>query len=262
MAEYTLKIKVPNSGNKHIEHKENLTGSYESYPEDFFRIIDNRDNVRKDIQNQSNRIVSEKHLDKIIKQWIEDIKSGYSPTTITLDLPPQTEPNLSHQTPPLAANSMTSPQPIIPPVGSQMATPKKPNKAGKAKTTASPASHAPEKTNIPLNKTHNPSQAKSNLSSNQTTPSASTHSSKTSSSNNAKISSQKGIQSSDSSEEPKAKQWSNNKADLPDPWQKTEKLETKVKNDSQIKSKKGKKTSEEAEENQTKVWNTNNKADF
>ncbi len=87
MTEYELNIKIPNSGNKHIQYKENLTGSHESYPEDFFRIDTNREKIRKYIETQSQRAVSNKHLDQIIKQWIDDIKLGYSPSTVTLDLP-------------------------------------------------------------------------------------------------------------------------------------------------------------------------------
>ena len=104
MTEYTLNVIIPNAENKKVIYSVNLTGSYKSHPEDFFRNQENRQNLRQAIEEQSFRQVSEAHLDQIIEEWINDIQLGYQPTTITLDLPPSSSPTsepTSTKTPPI-----------------------------------------------------------------------------------------------------------------------------------------------------------------
>ncbi|MEG4595412.1 hypothetical protein QUB00_26905 [Microcoleus sp. F8_C2] len=87
MAEYKLVVIIPNSGNKKVFHSIELRGSHESYPEDYFRNEKNRDALRKALAEKSSREVSDAHLNQIVADLVRDIKSGYQPTTLTLNLP-------------------------------------------------------------------------------------------------------------------------------------------------------------------------------
>lgn len=99
MAEHKLVLIIPNASNtKKVFHPIELEGSHESYPEDYFRNEENRSRLRQDLEDKSARQVSEAHLNQIITNLVSDIKSGYQPTTITLDLPPK-ENSTSKQTP-------------------------------------------------------------------------------------------------------------------------------------------------------------------
>lgn len=89
MAEHKLVLIIPNASNKKVFHSIDLEGSHESYPEDYFRNEENRSRLRQDLEDKSARQVSDAHLNQIITNLVSDIKSGYQPTTITLDLPPK-----------------------------------------------------------------------------------------------------------------------------------------------------------------------------
>lgn len=87
MAEYKLVLIIHNAGNKKVFHSIELRGLYESYPEDYFRNEENRVHLRQSLQDKSSRQVSDAHLNQIIADLVRDIKLGYQPTTVTLDLP-------------------------------------------------------------------------------------------------------------------------------------------------------------------------------
>jgi hypothetical protein len=88
MSNYTLTVRIPQAGNKEIQYSLDLTGLYESYPEDYFRRSENRDLVRAKLQSDSAREISQSNLDSMIAKWIADIKCGLHNTVFTADLPP------------------------------------------------------------------------------------------------------------------------------------------------------------------------------
>lgn len=89
MTEFTLKLKIPNAGNKEIYYSVNLTGTDRSYPEDYFntRIDRGKANclsLRQAIENQSLRQVTDEQLEQIIHNWNHGIKYGKSNTTTVI----------------------------------------------------------------------------------------------------------------------------------------------------------------------------------
>ncbi|MBR8826672.1 MAG: hypothetical protein DSM107014_01995 [Gomphosphaeria aponina SAG 52.96 = DSM 107014] len=98
MPEYTLTITIPSAGNRKINYTLNLIGTHERYPEDFFRVQENRNHLSQTIQQQSARQLDKNQLNRIISDWTRDIKEGYRNTVITLNLAPDTltSPTLSH----------------------------------------------------------------------------------------------------------------------------------------------------------------------
>jgi|GEM_PF-2168028 len=90
MPEYTLTITIPSAGNRKINYTLNLIGTHERYPEDFFRVQENRNHLSQTIQQQSARQLDKNQLNRIISDWTRDIKEGYRNTGITLDLAPDT----------------------------------------------------------------------------------------------------------------------------------------------------------------------------
>ena len=133
MPEYTVTIKIPNAGNKQIPYSVVLVDSYEDYPEDYFRIEENRLNLCQAIQNQSARQISQEQLKRLISEWIQEIKLGRRRTTIILDLVPEgmnDRDRVSRETAFSQAPKATSTNTPPPP-------PKKPNpNQGKQKTPA------------------------------------------------------------------------------------------------------------------------------
>ncbi|MFN6478275.1 hypothetical protein [Nostoc sp. DedQUE07] len=90
MPEYTLVIKIPFAGNREFLYGTILNGSHESYPEDYFRVKENRQNLSRAIETESSRKISTSQLDRIVSLWILDIKQGYRRTTVALDMPTDT----------------------------------------------------------------------------------------------------------------------------------------------------------------------------
>lgn len=120
MAEYKLVLIIPNAGNKKVFHSIELKGSHESYPEDYFRNEENRVHLRQALQDKSSRQVSDAHLNQIVADLVHDIKSGYQPTTVTLDLPPLTgfPPSQAPAQAASASNSTIPPSSQSPPTSS------------------------------------------------------------------------------------------------------------------------------------------------
>lgn len=105
MPEYTLLMKIPNAGNKEYSYGVHLTDCYEDYPEDYFRIEQNRSHLCQTLQHQSGRTINNAQLKKLLEDWIGEIKLGRRRTTISLDLPPD------GFAPPVAAAVTATPAP-------------------------------------------------------------------------------------------------------------------------------------------------------
>lgn len=87
MSQYTLTIIIKNAGNKEISHSINLTGTNETYPEDYFLIPDNQTNLQNLIETKTARKIDEIKLKQIINTWLQDIREGLPQTTIRTELP-------------------------------------------------------------------------------------------------------------------------------------------------------------------------------
>ncbi|RUT00748.1 hypothetical protein DSM106972_071570 [Dulcicalothrix desertica PCC 7102] len=107
MSEYTLTIIIKNAGNKEISHSINLTGTNETYPEDYFIIPDNQSNLQNLIETKTARKIDEIKLKQIINTWLQDIREGLQRTTIRIDLPLDVLPTLMK-------NQPLQPQPKLP----------------------------------------------------------------------------------------------------------------------------------------------------
>jgi hypothetical protein len=86
---YTIALKVkdcPNPNEKY-QYSLSLNPHQENNPDKIFT-LEIRQNMRTNLQNQSESEINDNHLSLIIKTWIQDIKEGYRLSTITLDLRP------------------------------------------------------------------------------------------------------------------------------------------------------------------------------
>lgn len=85
MVEYSLILTNKNT-NQQSRYTLDLEKYYENNPSSFFTpIVCNQ--MRNELQNQSNCYINDTYLQIIIKTWIEDIKEGYRDSHILLDLP-------------------------------------------------------------------------------------------------------------------------------------------------------------------------------
>jgi hypothetical protein len=121
MTQFTLRLTIPNAGNKEIYYSVDLTGTYVSHPEDYFSSRTdggkaNRLKLIEATENQLLRKVTDEQLEQIIHKWNHGIKNGKSnTTTVEISLEPYgsnsnsapTSPNYSNTTPPIS-------QPITP----------------------------------------------------------------------------------------------------------------------------------------------------
>ncbi|HBE20766.1 MAG TPA: hypothetical protein DEG17_01075 [Cyanobacteria bacterium UBA11149] len=143
MPEYTITLKIPNAGNREISHSVFLADFYEDYPEDYFKIENNRSHLCQTIEAQSARQISKEQLKRLIDNWIQDIKQGRRRTTITLDLLPEGIPTPNRT--PITTEFPTTTPTYQPP-------PKKPNPSlSKPKITPTP--NPPPNT---INNSHSP----------------------------------------------------------------------------------------------------------
>ena len=85
MVTYKFFLKIKGTPNKY-DYDVNLTSNQENNPELFFTPQE-KENLRLSLQEKSLCAIKEKHLNQILKTWIEDIKEGYRSSSITLDLP-------------------------------------------------------------------------------------------------------------------------------------------------------------------------------
>ena len=86
---YTLALKVKDcpDPNEEYQYSLSLNLHQENNPEKIFtsEIIQS---MRTSLQNQSQCLINDTHLNQMISKWIQDIKEGYRSCPITLDLPP------------------------------------------------------------------------------------------------------------------------------------------------------------------------------
>lgn len=110
MSQYTLTIIIKNAGNKEISHSINLTGTNETYPEDYFIISDNQTNLQNLIETKTARKIDEIKLGQIINTWLQDIREGLQRTTIRTELPLDILPNQPLQN----ITEIAAPKPLQP----------------------------------------------------------------------------------------------------------------------------------------------------
>lgn len=126
MTEFTLRLKIPNAGNKEIYYSVNLTGTDSSHPEDYLsartdRGKANRLNLSQAIANQSLRQVTDEQLEQIIHKWNHGIKTGKSnTTTVEISLEPY-----GGSSPPISDPPVVKPIPPVvqPPPGGTVLQP-------------------------------------------------------------------------------------------------------------------------------------------
>jgi hypothetical protein len=104
MPEFKVVLIISNDDNKEVPYSLNLTGTYEDYPEDYFRVEANRIKMQAALQEEAERKVDSFHLKPIIDKWIGEIKEGKRRTTIRLNLPaeapePIPDPPMKKSTP-------------------------------------------------------------------------------------------------------------------------------------------------------------------
>lgn len=88
MSNYILTLIVSNAGGKEVRYDLNLKGLYESYPEDYFQVQENRFTLGKYLEKELFRQINSDSLNYLINQWTDDIKQGIHETTVSLSLPP------------------------------------------------------------------------------------------------------------------------------------------------------------------------------
>lgn len=140
MSTFTLKVKIPNAGDKEIEYKLNLEGSAEDYPEDYFRQSKHREQLRVAIENASARKLNSAHLQQLVESWVNEIKQGLPATTVTLNLPPETDFSVAKNVSPIkpippvynkSVGTDSNSSPISTPMPPKMPIPLKPKQLSK-----------------------------------------------------------------------------------------------------------------------------------
>lgn len=89
MQEYILVIKIPNIENEELIHPINLSRTHEIYPEDFFRVTENRNCLYQTILAELSYQINNSQLDRIIAEWMREIKDGNRRAVVVLDIPPE-----------------------------------------------------------------------------------------------------------------------------------------------------------------------------
>ncbi|OCR02609.1 hypothetical protein BCD67_17890 [Oscillatoriales cyanobacterium USR001] len=89
MIKYTIALKLKDSQNPNevYQYTLSLTSHQENNPEQIFT-SEIRESMRKNLQSQSESEINDRHLNQMIKTWVQDIKEGYRVSNITLDLRP------------------------------------------------------------------------------------------------------------------------------------------------------------------------------
>lgn len=103
MPEFKVVLIISNDNNKEVPYSVNLTGVYEDYPEDYFRIDENRIKMQAALQEKAERKVDKFQITPILNKWIGEIKEGRRRTTIRIDLP--AEPPELIPDPPMAKST-------------------------------------------------------------------------------------------------------------------------------------------------------------
>ena len=88
--QFSLKIEgVP----KECTYSLDLNSNQEDNPQTIFT-AETKENLRKSLQKESLCSIKDKHLNRIVSNWIEDIKEGYRQSKLTLNLPLLIESNV------------------------------------------------------------------------------------------------------------------------------------------------------------------------
>lgn len=85
MTKYTLVLKIKDSQDEY-KYALDLNSAQENNPEHIFK-LEIRENIRTTLQKQSSCKISDAHLNRMITNWVQDIKEGYRDSLIQLDLP-------------------------------------------------------------------------------------------------------------------------------------------------------------------------------
>ena len=85
MTKYTLTLKNKGSQDEY-KYVLDLNSAQENNPEQIFK-LETRETIRNNLQKQSSCKISDAHLNRMITNWIQDIKEGYRDSLIQLDLP-------------------------------------------------------------------------------------------------------------------------------------------------------------------------------
>lgn len=85
MTKYTLVLKIKDSQNEY-KYALDLNSTQENNPEQIFK-LEIRESIRNNLQKQSSCKISDAHLNRMITNWVQDIKEGYRDSLIGLDLP-------------------------------------------------------------------------------------------------------------------------------------------------------------------------------
>jgi hypothetical protein len=115
MPEYTLVVRIPQAGDREINHSINLEGLDEDYPADYFRQPVRREEIARTIETKSARQLSPNHLNAAIDKWIDEIGRGIRRTHVTLELPPSVASSPPvHPPAPVAVEKPPTPTPPSP----------------------------------------------------------------------------------------------------------------------------------------------------
>lgn len=85
MTKYTLVLKIKDSQDEY-KYALDLNSAQENNPEQIFK-LEIRESIRNNLQKQSSCKISDSHLNRMVTNWIQDIKEGYRDSLIGLDLP-------------------------------------------------------------------------------------------------------------------------------------------------------------------------------
>lgn len=85
MTKYTLVLKIKDSQDEY-KYALDLNSAQENNPEQIFK-LEIRESIRNNLQKQSSCKISDSHLNRMVTNWIQDIKEGYRDSLIQLDLP-------------------------------------------------------------------------------------------------------------------------------------------------------------------------------
>ncbi|GAA6623619.1 hypothetical protein [Scytonema sp. NUACC26] len=86
MVRYKLFLTLQDNTGERPEYTLHLSQDQENSPDRIFD-YEVREQIRSQLQNQSQRQINETHLSHIVSNWIRDIKLGYRETVISLNLP-------------------------------------------------------------------------------------------------------------------------------------------------------------------------------
>ncbi|MBW4676611.1 MAG: hypothetical protein KME52_22135 [Desmonostoc geniculatum HA4340-LM1] len=116
MAKYKLILELKDS-KETLSYRVDLTTTQENNPHLFFT-HEACEQLRSQLQNESQRRINDQNLNYILNSWIKDIKQGYRNTTISVTLPLLSGANIedlseagNHNLPPLFTPDLSGIEP-------------------------------------------------------------------------------------------------------------------------------------------------------